>query len=411
MGLRTRPVSGDSAAGHVLTARGPEQGQPARALGRAVKALVMSLVLAQALAATPLGTSAWAQSGRQAAAAGSDKVYIIANYPVYAAAKNAVAAKRQAMKEGQQAAFRALLKRILPVTDYARIKPLTQGEAAARFIDGIAVRSEQNSATEYIAALDIAFQPQAVRSELRANGIPFIDTQAAQTVVVPVLLPSDGSGPPQTDADWSRVWKDLDLKNSVTPIRISPPTGALSARQAGELSEGQPEAIRQFASGFASSQTIAALARLDETTGKLEVILAGRDAAGPFTLKRAYPVTDGDVVYAKEYAAVVSQGIIEGRWKAIQVRRGFPGGTGMGDAQRVLVEVYFRSPAQWYEIEGELRSLPGLEGFATQSVSARSATLSLQYPGGGGALASAVTPRGFEFTPSGDRWLLRKSGP
>src|SRR4051812_47492206 len=56
-----------------------------------------------------------------AAYADADAPYTVANYPVDATAANAVAAKDQALAEGQQAAFRSLLKRIVPVTAYKQL--------------------------------------------------------------------------------------------------------------------------------------------------------------------------------------------------------------------------------------------------------------------------------------------------
>ncbi len=47
-----------------------------------------------------------------------DAVFTVANYPVEARADNAVAAKDRALADGQQAAFRSLLKRLVPVTAY-----------------------------------------------------------------------------------------------------------------------------------------------------------------------------------------------------------------------------------------------------------------------------------------------------
>ena len=52
---------------------------------------------------------------RQAA---NDNVYTVGNYPVDARAANAVAAKERALADGQQAAFRSLLKRLVPVTNH-----------------------------------------------------------------------------------------------------------------------------------------------------------------------------------------------------------------------------------------------------------------------------------------------------
>ena len=49
---------------------------------------------------------------------------------------------------------------------------------AGDLIEGVKVRSERNSSTDYIASLDFSFQSKAVRDLLRREGIPFIDEQA-----------------------------------------------------------------------------------------------------------------------------------------------------------------------------------------------------------------------------------------
>ena len=69
-----------------------------------------------------------------AASAASSKVFTVANYPVEATAKDAVAAKEKAHADGQQAALGALLKRLVPVTAYNRIDHL-KSLRAANFID------------------------------------------------------------------------------------------------------------------------------------------------------------------------------------------------------------------------------------------------------------------------------------
>src|SRR5262245_50740510 len=81
----------------------------------------------------------------------AEKVYTIANYPIEATAENAVKAKEKALADGQQAAFRSLLKRLIPVTLYPRARNLASVRGAD-LIEGVRVRNERNSATEYIAS-------------------------------------------------------------------------------------------------------------------------------------------------------------------------------------------------------------------------------------------------------------------
>ena len=68
----------------------------------------------------------------------SDNVYTIANYPIEARAENAVAAKEKALADGQQAAFRSLLKRLVPVTAFAQARRLSSIKGAD-LIEGVKV--------------------------------------------------------------------------------------------------------------------------------------------------------------------------------------------------------------------------------------------------------------------------------
>ena len=56
------------------------------------------------------------------------------------AAENAVAAKKKALADGQQAAFRSLLKRLMPVMAYPKAKQFASVEAA-ELVDSVRVRS------------------------------------------------------------------------------------------------------------------------------------------------------------------------------------------------------------------------------------------------------------------------------
>ena len=74
--------------------------------------------------------------------------------------------------------------------------------------------------------------------------------------------------------------------------------------------------------------------------------MAGIDAVGPFNLNRSYRVFDGDTGYAMELAAVVGQGVLEGRWKALKLG---PGRPSQGGAT-VSLQAQYASLAEWREI-------------------------------------------------------------
>ena len=341
-----------------------------------------------------------------AAVAANDDVYTVGNYPVDAQAANAVAAKDKALAEGQQAAFRSLLKRVVPVTDYERLKRLAVLKSSS-FFEGVSVRSERNSSTRYIANLDFSFRADSVRAVLQQEGIPFVEEQAREISVIPVVR--DAQGAPDTGSaarTWTDVWKGLDLEHTLTPIELQPLKPVIHADTLQMLIDGRGSAERILAGEYGSPFVVVAIAEFDATANRLNVTMAGIDAVGPFNLKRSYRVFDGDTGYAMELAAVVGQGVLEGRWKALKAGAGRSshGGTA------VSLQVQYGSLAEWREIRQQLLAVAGVDDIRIESESARSATLTLRYPGGGDALANALYGQRLSLeSASGDVWILRSA--
>ena len=273
---------------------------------------------------------AWPGAGWRAAQA-ADTVFIVANYPVEARADNAVAAKTQALADGQQAAFRSLLKRLVPVTAYPRIRRLASVKAGD-LIDGYKVRSERNSATEYIASLDFSFQSKAVRDLLRREGIPFSDEQSPAITVIPVWR--DGpTGTPRDDPTWTNIWKGLDLEHALTPVNLQTLRKEIQPSTINALAGGDGTAIRSLAGTYRSEYILIAVGEPDPAAKRLNIILSGRDAVGAFTLQRAYRLDASDPGYTSELAGRgrarrprrTMEGHQDARW-----RRGGGGCSGVG---------------------------------------------------------------------------------
>lgn len=369
----------------------------------------MNAVLRRAVAALVLlGIGA---SGAGAQKAASNEVFTVANFPVEAKAKDAVTAKERAMADGQQAAFRTLLKRLVPVTVYNRLKAAKTARAAD-FIDGVSVRSERNSTTEYIASLDFTFQADAVRSFLRREGIPFIDTQAKSLALVPILKGADGkAGDPQSKSAkaWTDAWKGLDLEHALTPLEMQAARPALHADTVKMLQQGDGNGTRVLASEFKTDRIVAAIAEVDGAAGKLHVTLSGQDAVGPFVLKRSYRMPGGDMAYAMELASVVALGTLEGRWKTVaaQARGGIEVLAGPAEGLTMLVE--FKSMRQWQEMRRMIADTPGVQDVVVGGLSARGADVSLRFPGGGEQLVEALGGQGLTLAKVGGTWVLRPS--
>jgi hypothetical protein len=360
-----------------------------------------------------LGIAAYLCAG-SAFAAGADSAYTIANYPVDATAANAVAAKQQALADGQQAAFRSLLKRIVPVTAYKQLTRVKDVKAA-NLISGVTVRSEKNSATDYLASLDFSFQADAVRAELSRQSIPFVDEQAPPVGLITVLLQGN---PPAVTNDtglWRRAWTGLDLKHTITPVTVQDLKPEIHADTVSMLLAGDSNGLRILNDEYGTKLIVMAVAEPDMVAKKLTVTLAGQDAVGPLLLKRTYRMTNGDLGYTSELAAVIALGVLEGRWKAIksapaqQASTGAPvwsASTGVG-GEEVRFTASFVDPGQWNEIRAQLLDTPGVDALEIATVSDRDADVSLRFPGGARSLADALGARGLSLANTSSGWILR----
>jgi hypothetical protein len=335
----------------------------------------------------------------------SDAVYTVANYPIEARAENAVAAKERALADGQQAAFRSLLKRLIPVTAYPSAKRLASVRAAD-LVEGVRVRAERNSSTEYIAAFDFSFSPKGVRDLLRREGISFTDEQATPITLVPVWRSAPGQAP-REDAAWTGVWKGLDLENTLTPIKLHPLKKEIRLDAINAFLGGDAGAIRTLAAEYNSEYVLLALA--EPEGNRLNVTLAGRDGVGAFLLKRLYRIDGGDTAYASELAAVVALRTLEGRWKAVKVRGGASMTTasgGGGSDTDLLISVQFSGMSEWQDISRKLGATPGVQELDVAGLSARGARVTLRYAAGAQQLADELAGQGLNLRNTGGNWVL-----
>ncbi len=356
------------------------------------------LVAAAVVASAALGLAALGP------ATAADKVYTVANYPVEAVAENAVEAKQRALADGQQAAFRSLLKRLMPVMAYSRAKQFASIDAG-ELVDSVRVRSERNSRTEYVATYDFTFRAKSIRDLLRREGIPFTDEQAPVTVLIPVWQGAGGAQAlPADQTAWTSNWKSLDLENTLTPIKIEVLRKDVAPTAIAAVASGDPGAARSLAILYKTDRVLVALAGPDAATGRLAVTLAGGDAVGPFVLRRQYRMDAADPGYAREFAAVVGLRTLEGRWKAVSTR-GSPAAAGPG-ATDLLISVEFRGMPEWQDISRKLSATPGVEELDVAGLSARGARVTLRYAGGAQRLAEELAQRGLSLRDNGGTWVL-----
>jgi hypothetical protein len=349
----------------------------------------------------------------------SDAIYTVGNYPVDARANDAVAAKAAAIADGQKAALRSLLKRLVPVTAYPRLRKL-QIAKIDQYLSGISVRSERNSTTEYIANLDFAFRPDAVRALLDRENLPYVDTQAPAITIVPIWL-AETQPIPGVQADaWRNAWANVDVAHALTPAKLEAMKPGVHADTVAALAKGDTTLMRTFAGAYGGEERLVAaiLVPLPKER-KLQVTLAGRDNVGNLAWIKIYKFDAEDPGYAIELAAVVSLGVLEGRWKAagarVQGPTRIPGTDQIAGTQSAAISanedglrlsVEFSNMGEWSDISKRLGQVPGVENIDVIGMSGRSARITLRYPDGIQRLADIAPQHGLSMRQNAGGWVL-----
>ncbi|HEX2379560.1 MAG TPA: hypothetical protein VHI74_02310 [Methyloceanibacter sp.] len=350
----------------------------------------------------------------------ADSLYTVAKISVDVTAKDAVAAREMGMAEAEQRAVMTVLKRIVPTSAYSSLPEISKDDIET-LVNGVSIRSEQNSTTRYLAVLDISLNEQALQQFLQDQNISFSEARAPSISILPLML--DGGSVKSEGAEgWREAWEDLDLSHSVTPATILRPRPDLDAGTVKAVLAGDPPALASMQEDYNYGQLFIAVGELDH--GQFVTRLAGTDAVGPITFEQSDKLT-GDAKTAARNAAGIAFGVLENRWKmsqegeapASEVKHEEGSGTGAETEgksnepaevpRNVVAEVEFSGLKDWQDIRGRLMNIAGIQGLEVNSLSARAASITFDYAGSLGKLQTELGQNGFELGEKDGNFVLR----
>ncbi len=355
-----------------------------------------------------------ALSDGQARAA--DSLYVVAKVTVDATAQDAVAAKAKGMEDAERNALNVVLKRLMPLSAYSQLPDLG-GQDVDELIQGVSIRSEQNSNTRYLASLDVSFNSDAVKQLLDSQNIVYSEARAEAISILPLVL--DGAGVKSEGAEgWLQAWESLDLTNSVTPATILRPRADLTAETVKSVLGGDAQAYALLQSAYSYVPLVVAVAEVDG--GKVVTRLVGADSVGPIDYGHSDPIA-GNAKDAAKGAAAVAFGIIENRWKVTQDQtppptevktEGAAAGqtppTGTAEVPRnVEAMVEFTGLKNWQEIRARLMQVAGVQALEVNALSARAASVTFDYAGSLGKLQTELGQSGFALDEKDGTFVLR----
>lgn len=334
--------------------------------------------------------------------ASAASVYTVAKTHVDITAKNAVEAKRLGVIEAEKRAARILFKRLAPFNSSDRI-PRIKVRLIEDMLEGFSVRAERNSRTRYLATLDFTFRKSVVDQLLTGYGIPIVDQQAPRLTLLPVYM-AGGKVVTSGRDPWRKAWLRLDLANAVVPVKLARVKPSLTADIVTRILQGDSNAYVKLLEQYKTRNLVLAIAGA-QGDGRLVVQLVGADHTGSLSYRRQDRISGKSVTPVARRVAHVVHGILEGRWKMSRANAG--GALEGGGLQPVSLIVEFSGLREWQAIRSRLSKVPGVQAMAVGSLSARSAGVNLQFPGGVEQLSTAVGAQQLYLESQGNAWVLR----
>lgn len=356
---------------------------------RCARGLVGLLWLVAVFAALP--------ADAQPAAAPS--AFTVRDVTVDRTAATAAAAREAALIEGQRVALRRLLERLAPRSEYRRL-PSVSDARLADVIETIEVQEERTSTVRYIGRLTVRFRAADIRTLLRNANIPFAETVAKPSLVLPVLR-RDGLVLLWDEPNaWRDAWNRMSsLGDGLAPLVLSRGDLAdISDINAEQASRGEDRRIRAIAGRYGVAGAVVAEATLDTgTTGRpvIQVSIGRYGGATPDqTVLESY-AADGneDEAALMQRAATATSRAIEERWKNEQLLQ-------FGREGKLTVLVTYGDVRDWVAIQKRLGEMTQIRGSDIVTLTRSEAVVNLTYLGDEGQLRLALAQRDLELTPA-----------
>lgn len=321
-----------------------------------------------------------------------DGAFAVLGIRVDESAESSVAAREAAFAKGQQAAFDALMQRVLPED---KRKDIVMPEAAViqTMIQDFEVVDERLSDTRYIATLNYRFFPSKVMNFLSGEGV---DTANIADVRPILILPFLQEGEKMKLWDdpnpWRDTWAKEMTKGLVVPIQL--PLGDIADLEDvpdQSVLSGQAEGIKRMVARYGTEGAVIAVLSLPAGENKETKILIYR--LGQYGLVQETTLAVDTPVSGESFYSDAVRGTsayLEKNSHAVAL----PEAQVKTQAQATAS---FQKLEEWIEIQKRLRQVKGLSDFSVVSLSQQDARLDLNFAGDVDMMRYAMAQHGLKL--------------
>ena len=370
--------------------------------------LLMALALAGLLAWWPAST-AWPQSAAD--------LFQVSGIEVDATAADAVAAREQALLQGQTEGLRRLMRRLVPAEDRARLPSVGPAEIE-RYVQNFEIADEQVASNRYLAQLTVRYEPDAVRELLQGAALSYAETVSEPIVVLPVYRTSGGAQLWPENNPWWQAWADQldperllrlvlplgDLQDMATVTADQAVGGDPAAVAARGQRDGRDDVVVVIATargGGGTAPSGQASAATEPPVLELEMRRLGAEQANPAETFRASPGQTLEELMAEAVTGL--QDTLDERWKSANLLR-------YDQAGVMVVDIPIARLSDWVEISRGLEGLTEVADVEIATFARDKVRAEIRYIGDQFRLERAFGRIGLGLSREGESWLLLPMG-
>lgn len=348
-------------------------------------------------------------SARALHAAGPVETSIFAVQGVAAdvTAKDASAAKDQALMDVQVKAFRQLMERLGSPEIAASFNDWTLDNVAP-YLRSLSIEEERSAPGRYIGKFTVRFMPDKTQALLSKYGVIVPSMQAKPVIVLPVWKAPEG---PQLweDNPWRKAWLELGAEQAMVPLIV--PLGDLedtSALTAEDAVAGDPLKIEAIRRRYDAPGIVVATATPAEG-GKVRVLIQGETALGKVNFDKLYSAEDETQDGAIQVAIRRFSGAMTAKYKQEVAKASEQANANEVASQRsaVSVAVPFSSPSEWNRIRSRILSTPNVVGVDVSTLSGDGAVVKLLYANTLDLLQGNMLSAGLSLSQVGGTWVIQ----
>jgi Uncharacterized protein conserved in bacteria (DUF2066) len=341
-------------------------------------------------------------------------VFQVSGIAVDATAADAVAAREQALLQGQIEGLQRLLRRLTPVAEHDRL-PAVGAAEIQRYVQNFEISDERVASNRYLAQLTVRYQPEAVRSLLQGQALSYAETVSEPLVVLPVYQMPGGPRLWPEDNPWWQAWSEhLDPERL---LRLVLPLGDLEDMATVTVDgamAGDAAALEALARRYGTDDVLVvvatprgggAAAAAGTPAGapavlELEVRRGGIQGNAPERLEGRPGQTLEDLMAE---AVVGIQDTLDERWKEANLLR-------YDQAASMLVDIPIEQLADWVEISRGMEGLTEIVGIEIASFARENVRAQIRYLGDQLRLEEALGRIGLGLSREGESWRLLRMG-